>query len=132
MGALHKARVTIVAGSDARIPGHDLHRELELLMKAGLTPMEAIQAATVVPAQVMKLDKELGTIQLGKRADLIIVEVNPLENIGSVGNVKTVIKDGRMYATRRRIHVDHSFDPQEVRDRDCLFHLRNGPYKRQG
>jgi imidazolonepropionase-like amidohydrolase len=97
VGALHKAGVIIVAGSDARIPGHEFHRELELLVKAGLTPMEAIQSATIVPARVMKLDKELGTIQPGKRADLIIVDGNPLENISLIRNVKTIIKDGRIY-----------------------------------
>jgi hypothetical protein len=97
VGALYKAGVIIVAGSDARIPGYEFYRELELLVKAGLTPMEAIQSATIVPARVMKLDKELGTIQPGKRADLIIVDGNPLENISLIRNVKTVIKDGRVY-----------------------------------
>ena len=97
VGALHKAGVTIVAGSDARIPGHEFYRELELLAKAGLTPMEAIQSATIVPARVMKLDKELGTIQPGKRADLIIVDGNPVENISEIRKVKTVMKGGRMY-----------------------------------
>ena len=97
VGALHKAGVIIVAGSDARIPGYELHRELELLVKAGFTPMEAIQSATIVPARVMKLDNELGTIEPSKRADLIIVDGIPLEDITLIRNVKLVVKDGRIY-----------------------------------
>jgi imidazolonepropionase-like amidohydrolase len=101
VGALYKAGVTIVAGSDARIPSHEFYRELELLVRAGLTPMEAIQAATIVPARVMKLDKELGSISSGKRADLIIVDGNPTENISLIRNVKTVFKDGRIYESAK-------------------------------
>src|SRR5256884_481221 len=69
-GALHKAGVPIVAGTDQCVPGHSLHREIELYVQAGFTPMEAIQAATIVPARVMGLDKEVGTVEPGKRADL--------------------------------------------------------------
>ena len=61
VGALHKAGVPIVAGTDQAVPGHSLHREMELYVEAGLTPMEAIQAATSVPARVMRRDKEVGT-----------------------------------------------------------------------
>ncbi len=60
VGALHRAGIPIVAGTDQAVPGHSLHRELELYVQAGFTPMEAIQAATTVPARVMGLDKELG------------------------------------------------------------------------
>jgi len=97
VGALHKAGVIIVAGSDARIPGYEFDRELELLVKAGLTPMEAIQSATIVSAKVMKLDKEVGTIEPGKRADMILLDANPLENISNIRTVRTVITNGRMY-----------------------------------
>jgi imidazolonepropionase-like amidohydrolase len=97
VGALHKAGVPIVAGSDMLVPGHSLHRELELFVKAGLTPMEAIQSATIVPARVMKLEKEAGTIEVGKRADLIITEGNPLENISNIRNVKYVLTNGEIY-----------------------------------
>jgi imidazolonepropionase-like amidohydrolase len=101
VGALYKAGVIIVAGSDARIPSHEFYRELELLVRAGLTPMEAIQAATIVPARVMKLDKELGSIQPGKHADLIVVDGNPTENISLIRNVKIVFKDGRIYESAK-------------------------------
>jgi imidazolonepropionase-like amidohydrolase len=63
------------------VPGHSLHREIELYVRAGFTPLEAIQAATIVPARAMGLDKETGTVEVGKRADLILVAGNPLEDI---------------------------------------------------
>ncbi|HVG21265.1 MAG TPA: amidohydrolase family protein [Blastocatellia bacterium] len=97
LGALHRAGIPIVAGTDVTIPGHSLHRELELYVKAGFTPMEAIQSATIVPARVMKLDKEVGTVEAGKRADLIIVDGNPLESISNTRKVKTVVANGRAY-----------------------------------
>jgi imidazolonepropionase-like amidohydrolase len=86
-----------VAGTDQTVPGHSVHREIELYVKAGFTPLEAIQAATIVPARVMKLDKELGTIEVGKKADLIILDGNPLDDISNIRRVKTVVHDGRVY-----------------------------------
>ena len=97
VGALHRAGIPIVAGTDQAVPGHSLHREIELYVQAGFTPMEAIQAATIVPARVMKLDKELGTVEKGKRGDLILVEGNPLEDIHNTRNVEYVITNGTMY-----------------------------------
>src|SRR4030095_7378829 len=95
--AMHKAGIPIVAGTDQVVPGHSLHRELELYVKAGFTPMEAIQAASLVPARVMKLENEAGTIAVGKRADMIILDANPLDNISNIRSVKTVITAGRPY-----------------------------------
>jgi imidazolonepropionase-like amidohydrolase len=97
VGALHRAGVPIVAGTDQVVPGHSVHREIELYVKAGFTPMEAIQAATLVPARAMKIAGEVGTIETGKRADLIILNANPLENISNIRTVKTVISGGRTY-----------------------------------
>jgi imidazolonepropionase-like amidohydrolase len=97
IGALHHAGVTIVAGTDQTVPGYSLHREIELYAQAGFTPMEAIQAATVVPARVMGIDKEVGTIEKGKRADLIILNGNPLDDIHNTRNVEYVITNGVMY-----------------------------------
>ena len=97
VGALHRAGVPIVAGTDQTVPGHSLYREIELYVQAGFTPMEAIQAATVVPARIMGLDKELGTVEAGKRADLIIVDANPLESIHNIRKVEFVITNGVMY-----------------------------------
>ena len=70
-----------MAGTDQAVPGHSLHREIELYSQAGFTPLEAIQSATIVPARVMRLDKELGTVEVGKPEDLILLDGNPLVDI---------------------------------------------------
>ena len=97
IGALHHAGVPIVAGTDQTVPGYSLYREIELYAQAGFTPMEAIQAATIVPARVMGLDKELGTVEAGKRADVVILDANPLESIHNIRKVEFVITNGVMY-----------------------------------
>jgi imidazolonepropionase-like amidohydrolase len=101
VGALHRAGVPIVAGTDQAVPGHSLHREIELYVRAGFTPMEAIQAATIVPARAMKLDAESGTVEVGKRADLIILDGNPLDDISNIRRVRTVIANGRVLECAR-------------------------------
>jgi imidazolonepropionase-like amidohydrolase len=100
-GALHRAGVPVVAGTDVGVPGHTLHRELELYVKAGFTPLEAIQAATIVPARAMKLDGEVGTIEAGKRADLIVLDANPLDNISNIRQTRFVITQGRLFDCAR-------------------------------
>ena len=99
VGALHRAGIPVVAGTDQTVPGHSLHREIELYVQAGFTPMEAIQAATIVPARAMGIDKESGTVEKGKRGDLILVNGNPLENIRNIRNVEYVITNGTMFHT---------------------------------
>jgi imidazolonepropionase-like amidohydrolase len=95
--ALYDAGVPIVAGTDEGIPGHSVHREIELYVEAGLTPMQALQAATIVPARAMKLDAEVGTIERGKRADLVVLNANPLDAIRNIRSVRWTIRDGRVY-----------------------------------
>jgi imidazolonepropionase-like amidohydrolase len=97
VGVLHHAGITIVAGTDQTVPGYSLYREIELYVKAGFTPMEAIQAATIVPARVMGLDRELGTVEAGKNADVIVLGANPLDNIHNIRTVEYVISGGKMY-----------------------------------
>lgn len=97
--ALHEAGVPLLVGTDLVVPGHTQFRELELFVKAGISPLDAIKAATIVPARVFEMDKQLGTIEAGKIADLIIIEGNPLENISEIRKVKFVAKDGRLYET---------------------------------
>jgi imidazolonepropionase-like amidohydrolase len=99
VGALHRAGIPVVAGTDQTVPGHSLHREIELYVQAGFTPMEAIQAATIVPARAMRLEKESGTIEKGKRGDLILVGGNPLDDIHQIRNVEYVITNGTMFHT---------------------------------
>lgn len=96
---LLKAGGNIVTGTDsgaADIPGISLHRELEFMVAAGLTPMQALQAATKVGADYLGKGDELGTVEEGKLADLIIVDGDPLENIKHTRRIETVIKDGEI------------------------------------
>jgi imidazolonepropionase-like amidohydrolase len=95
--ALHDAGVPIVAGTDEGIPAFSAYREIELYASAGFTPMEALRAATGVPAKAMRLDKELGTIEAGKRADLLVLDANPLENISNIRTVHYVMKGGELF-----------------------------------
>jgi len=97
LAALHKAGVTLVAGTDQAVPGYSVYREIELYVQAGFTPMEALQAATIVPARVMKVDRESGTVEAGKRADFDILNANPLENIHNIRTVHQVVANGILY-----------------------------------
>ncbi|MFA6085618.1 amidohydrolase family protein [Mucilaginibacter sp.] len=94
---LYDAGVPIVAGTDMGFPGFSVYRELELYVEAGLTPAQAIKTGTIIPAQVMGLDKKTGSIATGKNADIIIVDGNPLNNIRDIRNVRVVIKAGKVY-----------------------------------
>jgi imidazolonepropionase-like amidohydrolase len=95
--ALHDAGVPVVAGTDEGVPGHSVHREIELYVEAGFTPMEALQAATIASARAMRLDRELGTIERGKRADLVVLDANPLESIRNIRSIRWTVSDGRIY-----------------------------------
>ena len=95
--ALHDAGVPVVVGTDEGIPGHSVHREIELYVEAGLTPLQALQAATIVPARAMSMDAVLGTIQPGKRADLVVLNANPLDDIHNIRRVRWTIRGGKIY-----------------------------------
>lgn len=97
IGALHRAGVPIVAGSDTGLVGYGLHREIELYVAAGMTPIEAIQSATRVPARAMGLDRDSGTVEVGKRADLILVDGDPLQDITTLRRVTRVVANGRVF-----------------------------------
>lgn len=92
----------IVAGTDPVIPillpGYSLHRELQNLVDAGLTPVEAIKAATLNAAIALRIDSEKGTIASGKIADLVVVDGNPDEDISAIGNTLLVFKEGIPYS----------------------------------
>jgi imidazolonepropionase-like amidohydrolase len=97
VGALHRTGMPIVAGTDQAVPGHNAHRKPELYVKAGMTPMKAIRSATIVPARAMNLDQAAGTIDAGKRADLILVADGPDRFISDMRKMKAVIAAGRAY-----------------------------------
>ena len=97
---LNGARVPILAGTDAPMPlvypGFSLHNELELLVESGLTPADALRAATIGPAEFFGLSKNSGSIALGKRADLVLLDDNPLLQISNTRHIRAVVLDGRL------------------------------------
>jgi imidazolonepropionase-like amidohydrolase len=104
---LNEAGVTLLAATDVgvplQIPGLGLHRELERLVEAGLTPLEALQAATLNPARVLGLADSLGTVEVGKLADFVLLDANPLDEISNTRRIRAVVADGRLY---RRADLD--------------------------
>lgn len=101
-----RAGVTLVAGCDTspRVPpGFSLHDELALLVEAGLTPMQALQAATLTPARVVSRDKDLGSIETGKMADLVLLDANPLDDIRNTQRIAAVVVGGKLL---RRADLD--------------------------
>ncbi len=98
---MRRAGVEFLAGTDVLnpycFPGFSLHDELTLLVKAGLSPMEALQAATLNPARFLDKEKDLGTVEKGKIADLVVLEANPLEDIGNSKKIDAVVLNGRLF-----------------------------------
>ena len=97
-GLLYQAGVPLLAGTDTPepydSPGFSLHQELGLLVDSGLTPAAALEAATINNARAMKRDEELGSIEEGKLADLVILNANPLENIQNTRKIYMIIREG--------------------------------------
>ena len=98
--AMHRAGVKMLAATDALVmyvfPGFSLHDELELFVQAGLTPMEALQTATRNPAIYLGLSDLVGTVEIGKKADLVLLEANPLENISNTKRINAVVVNGKL------------------------------------
>jgi hypothetical protein len=94
--ALHQAGVQLLAGTDEYfLPGFGLHEELALLVQAGLSPLAALRTATLNPAEFLGREKESGSIAVGKRADLVLLERNPLTDIRHTTSVWGVIRAGK-------------------------------------
>ena len=95
---MHRARVPMGAGTDTpimlAIPGFSLHTELELLVRGGLTPLEAIEAATLQPARFFSIDDEVGSIAPGMRADLLLLDANPVDDIRHTTRIAGVLSKG--------------------------------------
>jgi imidazolonepropionase-like amidohydrolase len=100
VGKMHRAGVEIMTGTDTPFPfcfpGFSLHDELALLLKAGLTPMEALQCATRNPARYLGRIEDVGTIEKGKFADLLLLDANPLEDIKNTQRIAAVIVHGHL------------------------------------
>lgn len=111
---LHDAGIMLVAGTDAPYPGVTLgegvHRELELLVEAGLTPLEAIRTATLNAAIHMGDEAEWGTLGVGKRADILMIDGRPDETISDTRNIELVIQRGEVL-DRASLVFDPETDP---------------------
>ena len=98
---MKKYGVEIMAGTDTPLgcftPGFSLHKELETLVEAGLTPLEALDSATVKPAQFFGVENQLGNIEVGMLADLVLLSKNPLKDIGNTRSIEMVVKEGELY-----------------------------------
>jgi len=100
VGVLARAHVRILAGTDLGnpyiFPGFSLHDELQLLVGAGLTPLEALRAATLGPAEYLGATDSLGTVEPGKVADLVLLDANPLADITNVARISAVCARGAL------------------------------------
>ena len=100
VNALHRAGARILAGTDSPMPlvypGFSLHTELELLVESGLSPADAIRTATSWPAEFLGVSESSGSIAVGKRADLLLLDGNPLRRISNTQRIRAVVLDGRL------------------------------------
>ena len=100
VNAMQRAGIRFLAGTDTApgvyiFPGFSLHEELQRFVAAGFTPMEALQTATINPAKFLGMEDRLGTVELGKVADLVLLEANPLDDIRNTQKIAGVIVNGR-------------------------------------
>jgi len=99
---MFRAGVPFMAGTDTAagvhvFPGFSLHDEMALFVKAGLTPMQALQTATRNPAEFMGRLADMGTVEKGKLADLVLLDANPLEDIANTRRIRAVVLMGRYF-----------------------------------
>jgi hypothetical protein len=101
-GRMYQGGVPIAAGTDTpiflSIPGYSLHSELEQLVASGLSPLDALGAATVRPAEFFGIENDIGTVDPGKRADLVLLDADPLANISNTRRISGVVSKGEFYA----------------------------------
>jgi imidazolonepropionase-like amidohydrolase len=105
VGMLHKAGVPFLAGTDTPpgvyiFPGFSLHEELQRFVAAGLTPLEALQTATLNPARFFGIEEQAGTVEKGKQADLVLLSANPLQDIANTQKIAAVIVNGHYYSSK--------------------------------
>jgi imidazolonepropionase-like amidohydrolase len=104
---LYENGVTILSGSDTPnfdlVPGASLHHELEIMVDAGIPPLEVIKIATSNGAQALDIGDNVGTVELGKQADMIILSDNPLDDIRNTKKIEAVIVDGQFIDNKQII-----------------------------
>src|SRR5215472_7490037 len=103
VGMCNRAGVRIIAGTDgpgigSLLPGFGLHRELELLVESGLSPLQALRAASLAGAEALGKDDRLGTVEPGKFADMLVLDADPLQQIQNLKKIRWVVQGGKIYA----------------------------------
>jgi imidazolonepropionase-like amidohydrolase len=106
VGRMQELGVPLLAGTDMGAnplchPGEGVHNELEALVEAGLTPLQALRTATLNPAVFLGIEANYGTVETGKKADLVVLGGNPLESIGQTRNIAFVLRDGQLLDAAR-------------------------------
>jgi imidazolonepropionase-like amidohydrolase len=102
VGTMHRAGVPFLAGTDAApgvyiMPGFSLHDELANFVEAGFTPMESLQTATSGPAKFLEAERDYGSVQAGKVADLVLLSASPLDDIHNTRKITMVVASGRVF-----------------------------------
>jgi imidazolonepropionase-like amidohydrolase len=105
---MKRAGVKIMAGTDTgdpyTFPGYDLHRELEQLVQAGLTPLDALRSATIEPAVYLGAEESIGSIEKGMAADLVLLGADPLADIRNTTKIDGVFVNGRYLPKAKLVH----------------------------
>jgi imidazolonepropionase-like amidohydrolase len=103
VGMCNRAGARIIAGTDgpgigSLLPGFGLHRELELLLESGVSPLQALCAASLTAAEALGKGDRLETVEAGKFADLVVLDADPLQEIQNLRKIHLVVQDGKTYA----------------------------------
>jgi imidazolonepropionase-like amidohydrolase len=102
---LYENGITILSGSDIPnfelVPGDSIHHELEILVESGIPPLEVIKIATNNGATALGIENDVGTVESGKQADMVILSENPLDDIRNTRKIETVIADGQLLIVNR-------------------------------
>jgi imidazolonepropionase-like amidohydrolase len=118
-----RTKVTVLAGTDTgdpyTIPGSTLHDELEQLVAAGMTPRQALETATIAPARFLEWDTQMGTVEKGKVADLLLLDANPLEDIRNTRKIAAVFSRGRYFS---RSELDILLNEKKPPARPAVLH----------
>ena len=113
IGQYYRAGIPIVAGTDNVVPVFSLYLEMETYHKLGdLSPFEALRTATIIPATVMGLNDVTGTLEIGKEADIAILDQNPLTNIENIRTVSAVLTNGN-YFESNPLWIEADFKPKD-------------------
>jgi len=97
VGEMRRAGVSFMAGTDSAVPGFMLHQELERFVDAGLSPLEALQTATIVPARFLHREAQTGSIAAGKTADLVLLDADPTRDIRNTTTIRSVVLRGEVF-----------------------------------